>query len=353
MQPNLLSADLDCIFENTRSLWTALRDQRIFITGGTGFFGCWLLESFVWANTKLNLHAKAVVLTRNVEQFAKKCPHLVSDPALVFQEGDVKNFQFPQGHFSHVIHAATEASVRLNKNNPDLMLDTIVQGTRHTLDFAKQCGAKQFLLTSSGAIYGKQPSHMSHLHEDYLYEPIPQQEIKSAYVEGKREAEKMCAYYAKHYNLDVKIARCFAFVGPHLPLDTHFAIGNFIRDGLNGNSIVVNSDGSPFRSYLYAADLAIWLWTILFRGETMRPYNVGSDESITIKDLACKVAAQFAPNSEVQIARASANQLPERYVPNVSRARDELNLKVRVDLEQAILLTKQWYTLNANLNVKT
>lgn len=353
MQPPIFSDDLDYILEHTRALWSNLRNQRIFITGGTGFFGCWLLESFVWANKKLNLQAQAVILTRDVEQFTKKCPHLASNPALIFHEGDVKNFTFPQGHFSSVIHAATEASVSLNKNNPDLMLDTIVQGTRHTLEFARECGATQFLLTSSGAIYGKQPSHITHIHEDYSYPATQRDEIKSAYVEGKREAEKMCGHYAKEYGLDVKIARCFAFVGPHLPLDTHFAMGNFIRDGLSGDSIVVNSDGAPFRSYLYAADLAIWLWTILFNGETMRPYNVGSDESVTIKDLASMVAMMFEPNNGVQIKKTVADQLPERYVPDISRARDELNLGVHIDLKRAIKLTKEWYTFSANYKVKT
>ena len=250
--------------------------------------------------------------------------------------------KFSQGHFSHVIHAATEASVSLNKNNPELMLQTIVQGTTHTLDFARQCGVKGFLLTSSGAIYGQQPSYISHVHEDYAYEKALTQ---SAYADGKREAETICANYSEQ--LDIKIARCFAFIGPHLPLDTHFAIGNFIRDGLNGHSIVIKSDGTPYRSYLYAADLAIWLWTILFRGKTMRPYNVGSDESITIKDLANLVATAFEPNVEVQIEQQGTSlQLPERYVPDISRARDELNLTSHINLNQAIKLTMKWYSSN-------
>ena len=172
-QENPLKDDLDHILIHTEGLWEELRGKRIFITGGTGFVGCWLLESFAWANDKLNLNASALVLTRNYEAFQKKAPHLASHPAIKFHIGNVRSFSFPDGEFSHIIHAATEASAKLNDEDPLLMFDTIVEGTRHTLDFAVHCGAKKFLLTSSGAVYGKQPPDMTHIPEDYCGAPDP------------------------------------------------------------------------------------------------------------------------------------------------------------------------------------
>src|SRR3990167_10651892 len=109
MHNHPLANDLDYILKHTAPLWERWRNQHIFITGGTGFFGCWLLESFIWANTTLNLHASAVVLTRNKLNFAKKCPHLYHHSALSFHEDDVRNFSYPSGEFSHIIHAATDA----------------------------------------------------------------------------------------------------------------------------------------------------------------------------------------------------------------------------------------------------
>lgn len=340
---NLLSADLDHILEHTRPLWDEFKNQRIFITGGTGFFGAWLLESFLWANQKLQLNAQAVVLTRNPKQFAAKCPHLVANPALSFHVGNVQDFIFPTGEFSHVIHAATEASAQLNVEYPLLMLDTIVQGTRRVLEFAALCGAQRFLLTSSGAVYGRQPPDMAHLSEDYSGMPA-WHDPKAAYGVGKYTAEHMSCLYAAHCGLDIKIARCFAFVGPYLPLDIHFAIGNFIRDALKGGPIIINGDGSPYRSYLYAADLMIWLWTILCRGKTMRPYNVGSDEAFSIGELAHLVASTFSPRIEVKVMQTPrAGVLPERYVPGIKRAREELQLAPQINLVDAIQATKNWY----------
>lgn len=337
-----LTHDLNHILTHTESLWAELRNQRIFITGGTGFFGCWLLESFTWANEKLDLNSSVLVLTRSIDALRKKAPHLASHPAVRFHEGDVRDFKFPEGSFTHIIHAATSASAQLNEQNPLLMFDTIVQGTRNVLDFARHCGAKKFLYTSSGAVYGKQPSEITNISEDDAGAANPV-DPRSAYGEGKRAAELLCALYSIQYGLETKIARCFAFVGPYLPLDIHYAIGNFIRDGLKGAPIYVKGDGTPYRSYLYAADLSIWLWTILFKGISCRPYNVGSGHGVTIRELATIVADQFDHKPQIQILqKPKQNQTPERYVPFVQRAEVELGLKQLIGLPAAIQKTVNW-----------
>ncbi len=342
-EPNPLARDLDHVLTHTRDLWDEIRGQRLFITGGTGFFGSWLLESFVWANDKLNLDAQAVVLTRQSAVFQKKAPRLAHHPAIQLYQGDVRSFEYPTGSFPFIVHAATESSAALLRDNPLQMFDAIVRGTHHTLEFAQRCGAQKFLFTSSGAVYGKQPSDLTHVSEEYTGAPDPTQP-GSAYGEGKRAAELLCASYARHYNIQSKIARCFAFVGPYLPLDIHFAIGNFIRDGLRGGPIEVKGDGTPFRSYLYAADLAIWLWTILFKGQTLRPYNVGSAEDLTIAELAARVGQAFAPPISIRIAQAPRpGRSPERYVPDVTRATRELGLQPWINLAEAVQRTIVWH----------
>jgi nucleoside-diphosphate-sugar epimerase len=336
-----LAADLDYIVTHTGKLWEELRGKRLFITGGTGFFGSWLLESFAWANKKLDLNASALVLTRNLHLLKKNAPQLAENPAIQFHIGDVRNFTFPEGEFSYIIHAATTSAVATfnNLEDPLVKFDTIANGTRRTLDFAAQCNTEKFLLTSSGVVYGKQPPDMTHIPEEYQGAPYPP-DPNSVVGESKRTAELLCALYSNKYGITTTIARCFVFVGPCLPLDIHYAIGNFIRDGLRGDLIRVNGDGTPYRSYLYAADLTIWLWTILFKGLSCRAYNVGSEESVTIADLANRVAKCFQKPLEVHVAKTPVSgSLPDRYVPSTKRAQCELGLKQRIDLETAIRRT--------------
>lgn len=341
MSNNVLQCDLEHILKHTKDVWECLRNQKIFITGGTGFIGAWMLESFAYANHVYELNAEAVVLTRNLEVFKDKAPHLAESSAIKFCVGDVRDFIFPEGNFRYIIHAATEASAKLNDENPLLMFDTIVAGTRRCLDFSIKTNAEKILYLSSGAVYGKQPLGITHINEEYMGTP-DSTDPRSSYGIGKRTAELLCALYSTQYGLHVNIARCFAFVGPYLPLNTHFAIGNFIRDSMKGGPVVVNGDGAPYRSYLYSSDLAIWLWTILMKGDNCRPYNVGSEESMSIAQVAQKVA-QLIGNVQVNILlKPSPNKSPERYVPSTKRLSDEMGLEQTVLLDEAILKTARW-----------
>lgn len=345
MMQNLPSTDLGHILDHTRNLWEDLRGARLFITGGTGFFGTWLLESFLFANRQLDLKASASVLSRKPASFQKAFPHLGLDPAITLIKGDARDLKFPRGNFSHIIHAATETNPDFTDVDPLEKFSSNIEGTRHVLDFAVKSGAEKFLFTSSGAVYGKQPAEITHIPETYLGAPEPT-DPNSAYGQSKRASEFLCATYAKQHGFDAAIARCFAFVGPRLPLNSNYAIGNFIRDAMNSTPIQIGGDGTPYRSYLYAADLAIWLWTILLRGQSCHPYNVGSENDLIILQLAKTVADVIAPELPIQVAkRPTPNKTAERYVPSTQRAKTELGLQEFTKLPDAIQRTAQWYAL--------
>lgn len=331
--------DLNLVFENTKNLWLESENKTIFLTGGTGFFGIWLLMSFIFINRKLKLKAKIIVLTRDVNKFLDKNKWIKEYNEITFLEGDVLNFDFIEDDIDYIIHAATEASVKLNDEQPLVMFETVVNGTKRVLEFAELKKVKSFLLTSSGAVYGKQPSDIANISENFIGAPIPS-DAASMYGEGKRMAELLCAAHYKLFDLPVKIARCYAFLGPFLELNSHFAAGNFIKNLLDKNDIIIEGDGTPYRSYMYPADLAVWLWTILFKGENNSPYNVGSDRSITISDLATLISKQDSLNHiKVIVKTKPSNNPPLRYVPNIDKAVQGLNLGVYTSLETSVAKT--------------
>lgn len=334
--------DLNHILELTRGIWEEMRGESVFISGATGFFGSWLLESFCHINRTLGLGARATILTRDAAAFKRKLPHIAQDAAITALEGDVRTFDFPAGEFRYVIHAATEASAKQAAEEPLEMLTTMLHGTERMLQLAAKARTAKFLLTSSGAVYGRQPSSLTHVPESYQGAPDPV-DAASVYAEGKRTSELMCALYQKTTAMECKIARCWAFCGPHLPLDAHFAAGNFIGDVLAGRPIVINGDGTPRRSYLYSSDLVIWLWTILFRAEGMVPINVGSNEDLSIAELAQTVCETLGARTEIRIAKQpTAGAGVSRYVPSVESARNLLGLHQTVSIADAIVRTAVW-----------
>ena len=294
--------------------------SRVFVTGGTGFFGKSILD-YLKRHPDFRAGDEWTILSRDPERFKARNSALLDHGRKIgFVAGDVRDFR-TEGAYDEIIHAATAAVTTLADEE---MTSTIVDGTRHVLEFAKTCGAKKILLTSSGAVYGPRTAAVG---EAETCRPV------TAYGKGKLEAERMCAASG----LDAKIARCFAFVGPHLNRDIHYAVGNFIRDSLADAPIVIRGDGTPRRSYLYADDLVEWLFAILDRGVSGRPYNVGSPEGMSIRRVAERVRTALERGNAIRVLGVpTPGVAPSVYVPEVARAADELGLRVTVGFEDAV-----------------
>ena len=344
----LSHSDLAEVLQQARPAWDELRGARLFITGGTGFFGHWLLETLLFAQDQLSLDVRATVLTRDAESFAARSPHIAHHAAIHLLQGDIRDFRFPPATHTHIIHAATDSGGQQSGRPAFELAESILAGTQHVLRFACQTGAQRLLYTSTGAIYGRSTT-LEHTPETYTGGPDPLQ-LASSYDEAKRMAEHLCIAYAHGTALQPVIARCFAFVGPHLPLDTHFAIGNFIAAAMRGERLHIRGDGTPRRSWLYMSDLAGWLWRLLTAGEPNRAYNVGSDEGYTIAEAARLTARVLRPSGSdrsrlgVQIdGKAQPGACLNSYVPAIQRAEQELGLQVHVPLAEAIQRTAQWH----------
>ncbi len=296
--------------------------RDIFLTGGTGFFGKSILSMVL--RGKLSGEYRITVLSRDPAAFKRRCPEFAALPNVRFVAGDVRDFAFPDGEFDTVIHGAAPAVTTLA---PGEMRSIIMEGTRRVLDFALRCGARTLMMISSGGVYGVQAPEIPALTEDHPCRPVTEYGI------AKLEAEKRC--------LDsclgrVVVPRCFAFTGPYLNRDIHFAVGNFIRDALEKRPVVVNGDGTPLRTYLYADDLVEWLFSLLECGCDRLICNVGSNEAVSIAELAKIVRDELNPGGEVRVlGRPDPAQAIGRYVPSIKLA-ESLGLRVKVALREAI-----------------
>lgn len=309
--------------------------MHIFLSGGTGFFGRALLRH--WSSQRAD-DLSVTVLSRDPERFRSLHSALVDGADwLRFHAGDVTRAEsLPQdGGFTHVVHAATDVYDGLHGDALEMYANNVI-GTRNVAEMAARLGAQRLLFTSSGAVYSRRDTEIYAVAEDCVGAPDPLAP-GSAYALSKIAGEHICALSAARWGLDFVVARCFAFSGRDLPLNSNFAIGNFVRDALAGGPIVVNGDGTAVRSYLDQRDLARWLVAILTHGGPRRAYNVGSDQAITMGELAATVARISSGAADVTImGKADPGNGRSRYVPAIDRAREELGLEVTIRLEDSI-----------------
>ncbi len=310
--------------------------MHVFVTGGTGFFGKALLRYWSAGGLPELIGARFTLLSRDPERFRVGYSELLAGLNVQLVAGDIQRPEtLPAGDYTHILHAATDSTFG-PQLTPLQRYNQIVDGTRNILDFAVEHKVGRFLLTSSGGVYGAQPSEMMQMPEGYNGMPDPLNP-HHAYSVAKRCAEHLCALYKESYGLETVIARCFAFVGRDLPLDVHFAIGNFIRDALSAPEITVAGDGAPIRSFMDQRDLAAWLFALLQRGTAGQAYNVGSDEEVCIRDLAHLVRGVLAPEKTVRIlGTPTLNSFRNRYVPSIAKASDELGLSLRFSLADSV-----------------
>lgn len=346
MRAALPTSDLDLVLSLTPEFWSRFGGGRVFVTGGTGFIGSWLVQVFQRANDVLGSQMELVILSRDPERARKAAPRVYARMDTRLVAGDVSRFSADVGHLDLCVHAATDVGDPDKMLNPLQVFDSIASGTRRVLDFAATAGACRFLLTSSGAVYGVQPPQLDRMPETYTGAPDPLSP-NAAYGNGKRAAEWLAAAYASEAaraGFEACIARIFALIGPGLPFDGPFAAGNFIRDAIGGGGAIhVRGDGRPLRSYLYMADLCVWLLRILGQGATGQAYNVGSEEAISVEMLARQIGCATGAGIAVQIQSSSGGQGDApRYIPDTTKARTALGLAEYTPLSTALLKTVQW-----------
>ncbi|SKA82423.1 NAD-dependent epimerase/dehydratase family protein [Desulfobaculum bizertense] len=342
---SLFQKDLNHVLEHAESSLRLLQHGRVFISGASGLFGQWILENLLWARDQLNLDIEIFALSRNPASWMKRTDNLFyKRDGLQILHGDIINFKFPPP-CSYIIHAASSSLL-----NPSHHLESACFGTRRICDFADFSNSKSVLITSSGGAYLGAVNQ--NIHHEWVEPWSCAEEClskQSVYGEGKRFMELLAFSRSHNATWNAVAARCFAFVGPWLKLDANYAVGNFIKNALEGKPITVTGDGSPLRTYQYLSDLVIWILTILTQGKDKKVYNVGGNKAVSIKKLA-EIVSNISPqNSEVNILeKPQIKAFPSAYLPDVSRAQTELGLQSLIDLEEGIRRTMIWNSLRSS-----
>jgi nucleoside-diphosphate-sugar epimerase len=307
-----------------------LKGSTLFVTGGTGFFGIWLLNLVQLLNER-SYSIKVSLLTRSKAAFLQKYPHFSSLSWIEWVEGDVESYRYPETKFDLFIHgAANTAPVGLEHQYD--VFRSIVWGTEHTMKHAIAAGARRVLLISSGAVYGEVPYEFNSIDEGTSTAPATNQPL-NAYGEAKRAAE-MLAYCMMNANgIDIVTARCFAFAG--YGIGEHLVLNHLIKQAKSDAEIALRGSGKAKRSFMHGEDLAVWLLKLLVDGVSGEIYNVGSDESYTIYDLACFIRDRLASSKKVVITGALKQEQRLNYIPSVKKAR-ELGLDIWTTLAEIV-----------------
>jgi dTDP-glucose 4,6-dehydratase len=299
---------------------------RTLITGGTGFVGKALLEA-----TPSNHLGTITIAARNQP--------LYIPPGITFCHWDLLEKCPLEANFDLLIHAATPAIIDVA--NPFITYETSLLTMANLISFAEQHKrAPRILFTSSGAVYGDRSGDSARIEENW--DTIDNAVSLSEYGRGKLMAEELLRDACQAGKCESIIARLFAFSGKFLPLDQHFAIGNFVGQAVLDRRITVRGDGQSVRSYLDSADMASWLITAALEGTSDFPIHIGSERSIKISDLAALVAeiAGELLNQEVQVevmGKKSAIDGVRSYVPSTKLTRQTLLVREIVNLEDSIM----------------
>lgn len=302
------------------------------MTGGTGFLGRSLLDYLRESVSRHGADTRVTVLSRSPKRFLQEHPQYAGMPWLDFVAGDLATLpQLEARAYTDLIHGAADTH---SGTDAVTWLEQLVDGTRRVLDLARDAGVERLLFISSGAVYGPQPHDVLKLREDHPFAPSTL-DVRALYGHGKRMAEHLCVQYAAAGGPECVIARCFAIVSPHVPLDGPYAMGNFLRDALAGRGIRISGSGRTIRSYIDGRDMAHWMLTLLRHGRSSEAYNVGSDQPVSTLELATAIRDVVGIDQSIEVGDPDERAGRSVYLPSIDKA-GALGLRIETPLREAL-----------------
>jgi len=315
-----------------------MKKKKALISGAAGFLGSHLCEKL------LNKGYEVIGMDNFITGDPKNLAKFSDNNDFSFVVHDVSNYIFVPTHVDFVMHFASPASP--NPTSPfgyvNLPIQTMKAGAlgTHNMLGVALANESRFLLASTSEIYGKPLEHPQK--ETYWGNVDPIGE-RSVYDEAKRFAESLTMAYYRFHKVNTSIVRIFNTYGERMRLDDGRAVPNFIKQALNGKPLTIFGDGKQTRSFCYVDDLIGGIILLLESDEHL-PVNIGNSEEISIIELAEKVNRLTNNKAGIEfIPELRPDHDPQRRQPDLSRARDLLGWVPKVDLEEGLEKTIEYF----------
>ncbi len=357
----IIALDLSDICQRLESEFSEMQGKTLFISGGAGFLGHYLVQAVLYWNQN---HREAPIRVITSDNYIRGVPEWLAthaaDPFLTLLKHDITE-PLPDdiGPLDYVIHAASIASPMYYRLHPLKTMDANVNGLRLLLD---RCRAQQdgglplsgFLFFSTSEIYGDPPADQVPTPETYRGN-VSCTGPRACYDESKRFGETLCVNFARQFSLPVTSARPFNNYGPGLKISDRRVIPDFARDLFAGKDLVILSDGTPTRTFCYVADAIVGYYKILVRGKPGEAYNIGTETPeisvIALAEMLVDVAHELFGYAGRVVRSASDDpdyltDNPQRRCPLIAKARTDLGFEPVVPLKEGLRRTLVWYREN-------
>ena len=304
---------------------------RYLLTGGAGFIGSHLCESFLsQGHDVICMDNYSTGAQQNIAGFA-------SNRRFTFMDHNVSRYIEVHQPLDFVLHFASPASPvdYLELPIPTLKVGSL--GTHNALGLAKAKSAV-FLLASTSEVYGDPLVRPQH--EEYWGNVNPVGP-RGVYDEAKRFAEAMTMAYHRYHGLDTRIVRIFNTYGPRMRMQDGRVVPNFILQALKGEPLTVYGEGEQTRSFQYVDDLVAGIGRLLESGEHF-PVNIGNPHEMTVLQFAKKILELTASKSEIAY-RPLPQDDPQVRQPDITKARKLLNWEPKVDLDEGLMKTIDYF----------
>lgn len=332
--------DLKIIFNNPID-WEKFRNKTILVTGATGRLGMYIVEALNKADIDWDLNLRIILMARNKEKFNKIFGESLKLPNIIPVIQDITEPIKVDNPIDYIFHTAGLASPVDFTNTPVDTLWGHIQGTRNILELAKEKKCKKVVYISTVEIYGEWKSDKGIAEDDMGV--LNCSNARACYPEAKRMCETMFASYEAQYHIPYTVVRLCHTLGPGISLNDGRAFAQFIKNTLDGDDIVLQTDGSAQRTYTYVADAIGAILLAVTKGKDSC-YNIANlDNLISIRDLAT-IIASLDPKKKVQVKYATKVGSNLKYLPfklgimNVDRI-IALGWKPQVDIKETFEYT--------------